>query len=249
MDIFDLKEGHDKYHFMEMMVTDPMITHVLVVCDKAYAEKADAKKAGVGTESQIISSEVYGKVAQSKFIPIACEFSDEREPFLPVFLKSRIWLDFSSPESINQNWEKLIRHLYGKPAFQKPHVGKPPSYLAESTATSASPIGGKFATFRQALVSNSRSLNLYREDFLSSCIEEADALRVRQDPRLDSHAMAEKVLQDCGVLKGIRNHIVDWILAGGPPKTCSDHQHHGCPIHDDGFIVVMGGGPQQPELP
>lgn len=50
MDIFDLKEGHDKYAFMEQMVTDPTVTHVLVMCDKAYAEKADARKAGVGTE-------------------------------------------------------------------------------------------------------------------------------------------------------------------------------------------------------
>src|ERR1035441_4474886 len=48
----------------------------------AYAEKADGKKAGVGTESQIISREVYEKVEQSKFIPIACEFSDQGEPCL-----------------------------------------------------------------------------------------------------------------------------------------------------------------------
>jgi hypothetical protein len=73
LDQYDLKEGHDKYAFMEKMVTDASVTHVLVVCDKAYAEKADARKAGVGTESQIISQEVYNKVEQSKFIPILCE--------------------------------------------------------------------------------------------------------------------------------------------------------------------------------
>jgi hypothetical protein len=109
LDIYDLKEGHDKYSFMERMVTDPKITHVLIMCDKAYAEKADGKKAGVGTESQIISREVYEKVEQSKFIPIACEFSDKGEPCLPVFLRARIWIDFSSPEAANENWERLIR--------------------------------------------------------------------------------------------------------------------------------------------
>jgi hypothetical protein len=150
IDVFDLKEGHDKYHFMERMVTEPDITHVLVVCDKGYAEKADAKKAGVGTESQIISSEVYGKVDQSKFIPIACEFSEDREPFLPVFLKSRIWIDFSSPEAANQNWEQLVRLLHGKPAYQKPQVGRPPAYITEATGALASPAVGKFATFKQA---------------------------------------------------------------------------------------------------
>src|ERR1039457_7064826 len=90
LDVYDLKEGHDKYSFMERMVTDPNVTHVLVVCDKAYSEKADAKKAGVGTESQIISREVYEKVEQSKLIPVVCEFVDG-EPTLPTFFKSRIW--------------------------------------------------------------------------------------------------------------------------------------------------------------
>jgi len=99
LDIFDLKEGQDKYTFMERMVTDPRVTHVLVVCDKAYSEKADAKKAGVGTESQIISREVYEKVEQSKFIPLACEISEGGEPHLPTFFKSRIYVDFSSLEA------------------------------------------------------------------------------------------------------------------------------------------------------
>jgi hypothetical protein len=57
---------------MERMVTDASVSHVLVISDKQYAQKADARKAGVGTESQIISKEVYEKVDQSKFIPIVC---------------------------------------------------------------------------------------------------------------------------------------------------------------------------------
>src|SRR5437868_5127101 len=69
MDIYDLKEGDDKYAFMEQMVTDATVTHVLIFSDNMYAEKADAREAGVGTESQIISREVYEKVTQSKFIP------------------------------------------------------------------------------------------------------------------------------------------------------------------------------------
>ena len=47
LDIYDLKEGDDKYHFMEGMITDPTVTHVLVVCDNAYAQKADMRKAGL----------------------------------------------------------------------------------------------------------------------------------------------------------------------------------------------------------
>ncbi len=96
MDIYELKEGHDKYAFMEKMVTDPTVTHVLVMCDKVYAQKADARKAGVGTETQIISKEVYDKVIQSKFIPIACELDENGEWYLPTFLGARIGIDFGS---------------------------------------------------------------------------------------------------------------------------------------------------------
>lgn len=57
LDIYDLKEGHDKYAFMEKMVTDPKVTHVLVICDKKYSEKADARESGVGTETQMYPSD------------------------------------------------------------------------------------------------------------------------------------------------------------------------------------------------
>lgn len=69
LDIYDLKEGHDKYVFMERMVTDEKVTHVLVFSDKRYAEKSDARQAGVGSESQIISSEVYEKFNNQNLFP------------------------------------------------------------------------------------------------------------------------------------------------------------------------------------
>jgi hypothetical protein len=46
LDLFDLKEGDDKYAFMERMVTDPNVSHVLLICDKSYAEKGRHSKAG-----------------------------------------------------------------------------------------------------------------------------------------------------------------------------------------------------------
>lgn len=111
LDVYDLKEGSDKYAFMERMVTDSTVSHVLVFCDREYARKADDRSAGVGVESQIISKEIYDKVEQSKFIPIVCEFNESGEAFLPAFVKSRIWLDFSTEEKANASWERLIRLL------------------------------------------------------------------------------------------------------------------------------------------
>jgi hypothetical protein len=210
LDIYDLKEGQDKYAFMERMVTDPDVSHVLIISDRKYAEKADARKAGVGTESQIISKEVYEKVAQSKFIPIVCESDDDGEPCLPTFLKSRIWINFSSPEMVNENWERLVRALHGKPLHEKPKLGKPPAYIREDTAGPSSPALAKYSAFRQAILQGKKGIAIYRRDFLDACIEFADALRVRVRPQTDN--LGEKILQDCGRLQLVRDHIVDWVL-------------------------------------
>jgi len=106
LDQWALGEGEDKYHFMERMVTDESVSKVLIFSDAEYQRKANSKTGGVGTESQIISDDLYKKVLQRKFIPIVCEFSTDRKPCLPVFLRNRIFIDFSSLESVNSEWEK-----------------------------------------------------------------------------------------------------------------------------------------------
>lgn len=219
LDQYDLKEGHDKYAFMEKMVTDPSVTHVLVICDKAYAEKADARKAGVGTESQIISQEVYNKVEQSKFIPILCELSEVGEPHLPTFMKSRIGVNFSTPELANDNWEQLVRLLFGKPLYQKPTVGKPPAYISEDNPLPSNPAVSRFAAFKQAFMQGRKGLATYRNDFLAACFQYADALRMRAQPKEGN--FGEQVLGDCGKLVQVRDLLVDWILmeASTPENT------------------------------
>ncbi len=210
LDIYDLKEGHDKFAFMERMVTDSSVSHVLVICDKKYMEKADLRKSGVGTESQIISQEVYEKVEQSKFIPIVCEFDEEGNPYLPTFLKSRIWVNFSSPESENENWEQLVRLLYGKPQHVKPKLGKAPAYIVSDVAIPTSEASAKYKSLKQAILQDKKGVGVYRNDFLNSCISYADELRVRERPTVTS--MGEKVLEDANKLKFVRDHLVDWVL-------------------------------------
>lgn len=217
LDVFDLKEGQDKYVFMEKMVTDPSVSHVLVICDREYVKKADSRKAGVGTESQIISREVYERVEQTKFIPIVCQFGDQRQPYLPHFFKSRIWIDFSSPESVNENWEKLVRLLFGKPVHQKPQIGAPPVYITSAIPDPPNVVASKFESFKQVLLSGKYGVSAYRARFLDACISYADELRIRKSPDLEG--IAKRVLEDCGKLKSVRDFVVDWILLE------SDSQH------------------------
>ncbi|MBB5033101.1 toll/interleukin-1 receptor domain-containing protein [Prosthecobacter vanneervenii] len=219
LDLYDLKEGQDKYAFMERMVTDAEVTHVLVISDKSYTDKANTRRKGVGTESQIISKEVYEKVEQSKFIPIVCDFKDSDNPCLPVFLETRIWIDFSSPEAVNSNWERLVRLLYGKPLHEKPQLGKAPAFITQESKVPSTPALAKFSTLRQAILQGKPGLRMYRSEFLDQCIAYADAMRVRKEPNLNN--FGEKVLEDCAKLIPIRDLIVDWVLleAGTTPSS------------------------------
>jgi hypothetical protein len=208
LDQWSLSEGQDKYAFMEKMVTDPSVTHVLVFSDKQYAEKANARKGGVGTESQIMSKEIYDQVEQKKFVPVACEKQSDGEPYLPAFFRPRIWIDFSTPENVNANWERLIRHIFGKPLNTKPTLGKAPSYLTE-TNTPALPTFGKLASLREALVGNKPTIKMCRQDFLEAGISYADSLRTRKPPTGDN--FDEKVLEVIRDLLPLRDQIVDWL--------------------------------------
>jgi hypothetical protein len=114
LDQWELSDGRVKYAFIDKMVSDSQITHVLVFSDQQYCEKADAGTAGGGTESQIVTQDIYFNVQQEKFIPIVCQMRENGEPYLPVFLKSRIWIDFSTPEKVDANWGRLLRVLFDK---------------------------------------------------------------------------------------------------------------------------------------
>jgi hypothetical protein len=136
LDKWDLKEGQDKYSFMESMVQSPEITKVLIILDKKYAAKADLRSGGVGTETQIISPNVYEEAAQEKFIPIVIELDEDGKPYLPTYLKSRIYIDLAMAEHFETGYEKLIRNILNRPSISKPQLGTPPSYLFEESAVS-----------------------------------------------------------------------------------------------------------------
>lgn len=98
IDFKDLKLGHDKYAFMERTVNDDTIKKVLIICNKTYKEKADGRIGGVGDESAIITSQMYGNVRQEKFIPVVNECDENGKPFLPNYLASRMYADLTDFE-------------------------------------------------------------------------------------------------------------------------------------------------------
>jgi hypothetical protein len=141
LDKWNLKEGQDLHAFMEQMVTDASVSRVLAVCDKLYAEKANGRRGGVGTETQIISTEVYAKVKQEKFIPLVRQRDEEGNACLPVYFSSRFYLDFSDDEKFGEAYDSLLRNIYERPERPKPPIGEPPAHLFVTDAPHVKPAG------------------------------------------------------------------------------------------------------------
>ena len=155
LDKWDLKEGNDAVAFMEQMVTNSEIKKVVIVSDEIYASKADGRSGGVGTETQIISKEVYDNQSQDKFVAVISEKDGNGKPFLPTYYKSRIYIDLSEADRYSENFERLLRWIFDKPLYIKPRIGSTPSFLAEGEHISL----GTTATFKRCVeaLRNSKS--------------------------------------------------------------------------------------------
>lgn len=147
LDKWDLKDGQDTYVFMEKMVNDPDIKKVLMVCDRIYVEKANGRLGGVGTETQIISPEIYNNADQTKFVAIFMELNEEGKPVLPTYYKSRKGFDFTTPDKYSDGFDKILRWVHDKPLHPRPSVGPIPAYLSQPDTCAL----GTFAAFRRAL--------------------------------------------------------------------------------------------------
>lgn len=154
LDKWDLKEGNDANAFMEKMVSDEDIEKVILIIDNQYSEKANKRSGGVGTETQIISAEVYESVEQNKFVAVIATRDQEGKAKLPVFYKSRIYIDLSDEDLYAKNFEQLLRWVYDKPLDVKPELGSKPAFLDEEFSVSL----GTSVAFRRLVeaIKNSR---------------------------------------------------------------------------------------------
>lgn len=212
LDIWDLSAGQDKNAYMEKMVTDPSVTHVLVFVDKRYTEKANARKDGVGTESQIISQRLYSSVDQSKFIPIFCEKGESGKLSAPAFFESRIGFDFSTPAAENDNWEPLLRFLFGKPEYTKPALGPLPAFLDEKNAPVVLPTTDSFKRFKENALKQIQGPLALSYEYLANVFRLLDSLRTRvMPPEKELNTYHETVYNRLQQLVPLRDQFVEWI--------------------------------------
>jgi hypothetical protein len=208
IDIWDLKEGHDAIKFMEKMVTDPDIKKVIMVLDRTYAEKADGRKGGVGTETQIISPEIYAKADQNKFVGVASEIGDAGKPFLPTFYKSRIYIDLSQPDTYATNFEQLVRWIYDKPAHPKPPLGKRPEFLNENAVQL--PTRSRANRAVELMKAGSAQARGAVDEYFSALAEGLEAFRIPVD-KFDRQKLDEPIVQSTDSFLPYRDEFIQVI--------------------------------------
>lgn len=205
LDKWDLKPGQDKYVFMESMVVNAEVLKVLVVCDRQYQEKANSRAGGVGTESQIISNELYGRVKQTKFIPIVCEYDDDGQPCVPVFMKGLIYIDVSTDERYGDGLDQLLRLIYEQPFHQKPKLGGAPAFVSNGGTSYVRELGAAVRAIQDGKPSRQGLETL----FVKSLLTELDKLYVT--PAGDDYD--EGVYQAITGTKGLRDQVADYVEA------------------------------------
>jgi len=134
LDKWDLREGEDPALFMERMVNDPGIHKVILVCDRKYKEKADARTGGAGTEAQIISPALYGagEKRNTKFVAVLAEKNENGGGFVPTYYGGRIYIDLSDESERSERFEQLVRWVFDKPVHVRPAIGARPAFLEET---------------------------------------------------------------------------------------------------------------------
>ncbi len=177
LDQWDLQDGQDLNDFMEQMVKDPEINRVIIVSDATYTAKADGRKGGVGTETQIISQEVYESVDQTKFVPVLRERDAEGKACLPIYLKSRKYIDFSDPENDSEAYDQLLRNIYERPRRKKPTLGTAPSHIFDDEATVVSS-AQRAKRFREFVVSGKGNPIAVFDEFAEEFIGNIEQLRM-----------------------------------------------------------------------
>jgi len=212
LDKWDLREGADINCYMEKMVSDKTIDKVIIICDKGYTDKANGRIGGVGTETLIVTPELYNQSdpasSQQRYIPIVMGKDDKGKAFLPVYLSGRFYIDMSSPDRWATAFEQLIRAIYDKPVHVKPQLGIPPAYVHSETAISLGTTTQQ-RMLLSAIKENKPTTIGLCQDYLEAIVTNFERFRIVPVKGIE---LDDQVLTSIGEFEAPRNEIVDVLI-------------------------------------
>lgn len=133
LDQWDLTLGSDLPRFMESALT--AADRVLAICTSPYVEKANDGVGGVGYEKMILTGQLMRNVTADRIIPVIR--ANVLTPPVPIFLSSRIYVDFRDDLAYEAKYAELLRDIHGQGVKPRPSLGANPFH---STPTSTPPL-------------------------------------------------------------------------------------------------------------
>ncbi|GGL17786.1 toll/interleukin-1 receptor domain-containing protein [Deinococcus radiotolerans] len=162
-DQYDLRDGDDVNRFMEQAAAQGNIQKVIAICDPKYVQKMNDRAGGVGQEGMLMSPHVIDQLRGSgqpegfrerRFIPVifTCRpgtlVEDPRNR--PTMFGSMKFIDMSTDEAYDANFEQLLRFLLDRPELVRPALGEVPAHL-RADAPARLPSQVQFDTLQRRL--------------------------------------------------------------------------------------------------
>jgi len=121
LDQWDLKPGDDLPHFMEQNLAKS--DYVIMICTDNYVAKANSGVGGVGYEKMIITYDLLTNIDSNKIIPIIRQSGTSN---VPIFLKTKMYVDFSREDEFEFAYDDLTRAIHNAPLYKKPELSNNP---------------------------------------------------------------------------------------------------------------------------
>jgi hypothetical protein len=252
IDIWDLKDGQDKNAYMEKMVNDPTVDKVLLICNKQYVQKADKRKGGVGIESTIISAELYESLDQTKFLPVIFETDEQGKAYVPVFAKSRIYIDLSSDDKFEEGYDQLLRDIYDKPKFDRPPLGEMPNYL-KVDAPAYLKTAGKVNSLKSAIEKESKRTVAIVEEYIDTFFDSLPDFKISVESSYNAQKLVEVVEEAIDRIQVLKNDFISFLTTIVKTEYCNselfqDFFERLLQFYEDNDIQLLDGSDLQSYL-
>jgi len=138
-------------------------------------------------------------------VAVLKERDESGMPFLPVYYRSRIYIDLSDPSTYADNFERLLRWIYDRPLYTKPELGKTPSFLSQTETLIDIATSSRLRRAIDSIKMGRSYANAAAEDYFRTLAEEFEKLRIPTD----SDPFDEAVIQSIEAFLPYRNEAIE----------------------------------------
>lgn len=125
LDDWYLKIGDNLGAFMEQSIQNSDYT--ILICTPKFSYKINNRIGGASFEAELIIGNILLSAdSQKKFIPVLRE--GLANDSIPMYLKSKLYADFSNNEKYEISLKSLIRRIFDAPEYFPPNLGNMPDF-------------------------------------------------------------------------------------------------------------------------